>query len=124
MSTGFAAIRLRREAIQARSARAKPTIEGRLRDLSESMKRSARLIEQVNAELEIRAAAAQQLEREAKAAEALAEVNREQKEAIRLLFDAELEGAERRIRRDSVIIGVASFVAGIGATILVTLLLS
>ena len=105
------------------AARVPPTIERRLDDLSTSMRQSARLVEEVSAELELRAAAARQLEEDAKAAEALAALHKDQADAIRRMMDAELETVGRRIRRDSIVIGVASFVAGVGATVLVTLLL-
>jgi hypothetical protein len=86
------------------------------------MRLSARLVEQVSAELEARAATAKKLKEEAEAAETLASIHKEQAAAIQRLLDAELEGTARRIRRDSIIIGIASFVAGGGLTLLVTLL--
>jgi len=86
------------------------------------MRNSAKLVEQVSAELDARAATAKKLKEEAEAAEALAAINREQAEAIRRLMDTELEGTARRIRRDSIIIGIMSFIAGGGISFLVTLL--
>ena len=85
------------------------------------MRDSARLVEQVSAELDARAKTAKRLKEEAEAAEALAGIHKEQAEAIRRLMDAELEGAARRIRKDSIWIGIASFVAGGGITLIVTL---
>jgi len=86
------------------------------------MRESARLVEQVSAELDARAATAKRLEEEAKTAEALAALHKDQADAIRRMMDAELSTAARGIRRDSIIIGIASFVAGAGVTLLVTLL--
>lgn len=98
------------------------TLEDRLSQLSKSMQQSARLVEQVSAELDARAATARQLQKEAEDAEALAALHREQADAVRRMIDAELATATRRIRSDSIKIGIASFIAGGGLTLLVTLL--
>jgi predicted nucleic acid-binding Zn-ribbon protein len=106
------------------------TLEERLAELSDLMGRSSTLVEQVSAELEARAATAQRLRDEAKQAEELASINREQAEAIRRLMDAELaaklteNGAAIRkdVRKDTIRVGVGSFVAGGGLTLLITLL--
>ncbi len=100
------------------------TLEERLAELADLMIRSATLVEQASAELDARAATAQKLQEEAKQAEELASVNREQAEAIRKLVDAELaerltdNGAAIRkdVRRDAIRIGLGSFVAGDGLT--------
>lgn len=42
---------------------------------------------------------------------------------MRRLVDASMATAEKRIRKDSIVIGIASFVAGVGATVVVTLLI-
>jgi len=90
------------------------------------MRKSGRLVEQVPAELEAWAITARKLEEQAKAAEALAALNKDQADAVRRLVGAELAEAGKRIRRDShrdsMIIGIASFVAGGGVTYLITLL--
>jgi methyl-accepting chemotaxis protein len=98
------------------------TLEERLDELSKSMRDSARLVEQVSAELEARAATARQLTKDAETAEALAGLHKQQAEAVRRMMDAELAGATRRIRSDSIKIGIGSFVAGGGLTFAVTLL--
>lgn len=84
------------------------------------MRQSARLVEQVSAELDARAAAARRLNEEAETAKALAELHKEQANAVRRMLDAELKTAARGIRRDSIIIGFASFVAGGGVSFFVT----
>jgi len=104
------------------AARSQETLEERLRELSTSMNNSARIVEQVSAELEARAATAMRLQEEAKQAEALAALNQEQADAIRRLLGAEMAGEARRIRRDSITIGIMSFVAGGGVSLLITLL--
>jgi hypothetical protein len=86
------------------------------------MRQSARLVEQVSAELDARAATVRQLQEDAEAAEALAALHKDQADAVRRMIDAELGGSEKRIRRDSIVIGMFSFIAGVGATIVVTLL--
>jgi len=86
------------------------------------MRNSARLVEQVSSELEARAATAKRLKEEAETAEALAGLHKDQAEAVRRMLDAELVTTARRIRSDSIKIGVASFVAGGGLTFVVTLL--
>ena len=69
-----------------------------------------------------RAATAQRLKEEAETAEALAGLHKEQADAVRRMMDTQLATAERRIRMDSIRIGIASFVAGGGVTFAVTLL--
>jgi hypothetical protein len=98
------------------------SVEERLDELSRSMQESAQVVTQISAELEARAMAAKQLQEDAKAAEALAGMHKEQAEAIRRLMDAEFAASERRIRRDSLIVGIGSFIAGGGVSYLLTLL--
>jgi methyl-accepting chemotaxis protein len=98
------------------------TVEERLDELSKSMRRHAQLVTQISAELEARALNAKQLQQDAKAAEALAGIHKEQADAIRQLMDSELACSERRIRRDALIVGISSFIAGGGVSYLVTLL--
>jgi len=97
------------------------TLEGRLDELSASMRKSAQLVQQVSAELDARAATARQLKEEAEAAQAIAALHKEQADAIRKMMDVELANSVRRIRSDSIKIGVASFVAGGGVSFVVTL---
>jgi hypothetical protein len=84
------------------------------------MRQSARLVEQVSAELDARAATARRLQKKAEDAEALAALHREQSDEVRRMIDAELATATRRIRSDSIKIGIASFIAGGDLTLLVT----
>lgn len=94
------------------------------------MGRSSILVEQVSAELEARVATAQKLQEEARQAEELASINREQAEAIRRLMNADLAATlkandvaiRKDIRKDAIRIGVGSFFAGGGLTLLITLL--
>lgn len=90
------------------------------------MVRAAGLMAAVTAEMGARAAMAESLKREAETAEAAAAIHREQAEAIRKMLDAELavsaSDLRKDVRRDSYRIGIASFVAGGGLTLLITLL--
>jgi hypothetical protein len=98
------------------------TLEERLAELSKSMRDSARLVEEVSAELEARAATARQLKEEAETAEAIVGLHKEQTEAVRKMMDRELTKTVHSIRADSVKIGIASFVAGGGLTYAFTFL--
>jgi HEAT repeat protein len=121
-ATVFAGLGLRRSARPSEEIVSQKTLEDRLEELSKSMRNSAKIVEQVSAELDVRAATAKKLKEEADAAQALAEVNKDQVDAIRRLMDTELEGTARRIRRDSIVIGIASFITGGGISFLITLL--
>jgi flagellar motility protein MotE (MotC chaperone) len=110
----------RRVHAETSEATADKTLEERLDELAESMRRSARLVEEVTSELDARAATAKRLKEEAETAKALADLHREHTEAVRRMLDAELGGATRRIRRDSITIGIASFIAGGGVTFAIT----
>jgi hypothetical protein len=86
------------------------------------MRVSARLVQQVSAELDARAATAKRLKDEAQTAEAAASLHREQAESISQMPEAQLPGQRRGIRVDTILIALASFVAGGAATCMVTLL--
>jgi hypothetical protein len=100
----------------------KKTLEQRLDELSASMRASAQIVHQVSTELDARAATAKRLRDEARTAEAISRLHREESEAVRRMLDAQLETVARKIHSDSVRIGIASFVAGSGVTVLITLL--
>jgi hypothetical protein len=97
-------------------------LEQRLDDLANSMKESARLVEQISAELAAQAASARQLKEEAETAEAIARLHKEETAAIQRLLDTQLEGAARRIRGDSIKLSIIFFFAGSVVTYAVTLL--
>jgi uncharacterized membrane protein YfcA len=101
---------------------AQVTLEDKLTSLSKSMRQSAKLVEEVSAELDAREATARRLQQEAQDAEALAALHRDQTEAVRRLLDTELVGQRKGIRKDAIIVGIFSFVLGVGGTLLVTLL--
>jgi hypothetical protein len=87
-------------------------LEQQLDDLADSMRKSARLVEQISTELDARAATARRLKEEAETAEAVARLHKEETAAIQRMLDTQLEGAARRIRGDSIKISIASFLAG------------
>jgi methyl-accepting chemotaxis protein len=107
--------------VEAR-VRPAPSLDERLDRMANSIRSSARLVEEMSAELEVRAAAARELEEKAKEAEALAALNKDQADAVQRLVDASVGNARKGIRRDSIVIGIGSFVAGAGVSLLVTLL--
>jgi t-SNARE complex subunit (syntaxin) len=98
------------------------TLEERLDELSQSMQESAELMEEVQAELDARAALVKKLKEEAQDAEALAVLPREQVEATRRMMDSQLDGTVRGIRKNNILIGIVSFAAGGCVTLVVTIL--
>jgi hypothetical protein len=112
----------RRTAVSAAATAAQTILEQRLEELSASMRSSAQIMQQISTELEARAATAQRLKQEAETAEAISALHKERSEAVSRMLHAQLETATRGIRRDSIRIGVLSFVGGAGVTLLVTLL--
>lgn len=98
------------------------TLEQRLDDLAASMRDSAQIVQQVSAELGARAATAKRLREEAETAEALSRLHKEESDAVGRMLHAQLEGATREIRRDSIKFGIVWFVSGAAASFLVTLL--
>lgn len=117
-----AGIRTKKTIDSIKQAASEATVEGRLDQLSKAMSESARLVEQVSAELDTRAATARRMKAEAESAEALAALHKDQANAVRNLVNTELATATRSIRSDSIKIGIGSFFAGGGLTVLVTLL--
>jgi hypothetical protein len=106
----------------ARLAASPKALEQRLGDLAASMRESARLVEQISAELDARATTARRLKEEAETAEAITRLHRDETAAIQRMLDTQLEEAARRIRSDSIKISIVSFFAGGAVTFAVTLL--
>jgi hypothetical protein len=100
----------------------KRPLEQRLGELSDSMRSSAQMVQEISAELDARVTTAKRLKEEAETAEAISRLHKEESEAVRRMLDAQLETVAHKIRSDSIRISVASFVAGAGVTYLVTLL--
>lgn len=98
------------------------TLEQQLGQLADSMRASARLVQQVSAELDARAATAKRLKEEVQTAEAAASLHKEQAEAISRMLEAQLSGQRRGTRMDTILITIASAFAGAAATYMVTLL--
>jgi hypothetical protein len=97
------------------------TLEQRIQALAETMRSSARLVEQVTAEIETRAATAERLRDEAQAAEQLAQLSKAERDAVARLVRAEVSDQNRRSTRLSFVASVLFFVAGVAATVAVTL---
>jgi VIT1/CCC1 family predicted Fe2+/Mn2+ transporter len=79
------------------------------------------LVEQVTAEIEARAATAERLKDEAQAAEQLAQLSKAERDAVARLVRAEVSDENRRSTRLSVVTSALFFVAGVAATVAVTL---
>jgi septal ring factor EnvC (AmiA/AmiB activator) len=109
-------------ATEAENRIAQTTLEDRLDELAESMRESARLVEQVESELEARAATARSLQENVEDAKAFLALHPEAEDAIHRMLGAELVTQAKGIRRDAIIIGCASFVFGVLGTVVVTLL--
>ncbi len=98
-----------------------PTLEERLKDLGQTMRTSAELLTTVQAEIEARAARAERLAEEVQTAERLAELNKAERDAVARLVRAEIAGESKRSARRDLLINGLFFVAGIAASVAVTL---
>ena len=90
------------------------------------MQESARLVEQVTADLDARAVTARRLQEEAEQAKAVAALNKEQAEAVQRLIRSEmsdeLAAKDRRNFRDNIRLAVISLIAGGLISLVITLL--
>jgi uncharacterized protein YicC (UPF0701 family) len=100
----------------------KASLEERLSELGDNLRDSARLLTEVEAEIEARAARAERLKREADDAERLAALAASERDAVARLVRAEIGAEGRRSLRRGLLINLLFFVAGILASIAVTLL--
>jgi TolA-binding protein len=105
-----------------RSSSTEITLEQRIQALAETMRSSARLVEQVTAEIEARAATAERLRDEAQAAEQLAQLSKAERDAVARLVRAEVSDQNRKSTRLSFVASALFFVAGVAATVAVALL--
>jgi hypothetical protein len=113
-------------AVEAHEAPEPDSLERKIGLLLDSMRQSATLVEQVSAELDARALAVRRLQEDANQARVLAEMNKEQAQAVQRIIQSgmgsQLSATRREIFRDSVRLAVISFFAGGLITLLVTLL--
>jgi CHASE1-domain containing sensor protein len=110
----------------ARSRTAEPkiaTLEDRLEELGCTMRSAARLLNQVEAEIQARSASAERLKEEAQAAENLVKLNQAQRDAIAKLVRNEIGAETKKATRQSYIASALFFIAGVAATITITLLI-
>lgn len=122
IATGIAGEQLRRSLrTRSRQDSAEVTLEQRLEALARTMRQSSRLLEQVTAELEVRATAAERLRRDAATAEQVAKLNQAERDAVAHLLRAELTTEARRSTRVAILTGLLFFVGGVAATVGVTL---
>jgi TolA-binding protein len=121
VSAVVAAAAQRRFLSMGTSSSTEITLEERIQALAETMRASGRLVEQVTAEIEARAATAERLKDEAQAAEQLAQLSKAERDAVARLVRAEVSDENRRSTRLSVVTSALFFVAGVAATVAVTL---
>jgi hypothetical protein len=98
-----------------------PTLEERIQSLSNVMAESAKLLEQVTAEIELRATFAKEKKEEADVAIAAATLNQDQLQALQRVVRTEVSTESNRGIRAALLVGVFSFILGIAATILIAL---
>lgn len=104
------------------------SLEDRLSDLGDLMRSSARVLEEVQAEIQARIALAEKAKRDAEEAEQLAQLNEAQRAALARLVRAEVSGeiasGGRRSFWLGVVVNFIFFAAGAGVTALLTVWLS
>ena len=93
----------------------------RLELLANSMRESAEQAQEASAELDAQAKLARRLQQDADRARELAALRKDQVNAIRQVLGQELDTSRRLIRRDTIVVGIAFFIAGVCATLAVTL---
>ncbi|HEX6472198.1 MAG TPA: hypothetical protein VF069_24105 [Streptosporangiaceae bacterium] len=102
---------------------AEVTLEDRLKELGDSARQSARLLAEVEAEIDARAARAARLKRDAEDAEHILALTEQERHAVARLVRAEVGAEGRRNFRQGLWINLLFFVAGVLASIAVTLLI-
>ena len=93
----------------------------RLARLGSTMQESAQLLEQVSGEIEARSAAAAQLQKEAQEAEQLAKLNQAERDAVVRAVRAEIVSESKKSARQGLWANLLFFIAGVAASIAVTL---
>lgn len=97
------------------------SLEVRLARLGSTMQESAQLLEQVSGEIEARSAAAAQLQKEAQEAEQLAKLNQAERDAVVRAVRAEIVSESKKSARQGLWANLLFFIAGVAASIAVTL---
>ncbi len=97
------------------------SLEARLTALGETMRASARLLEEISAEMDARLVAAERLKTESQAAERLAELNEAQRQAVARLVRAEVSTEGKKSFRQGLLANFLFFLAGVFASIATTL---
>jgi CHASE3 domain sensor protein len=93
----------------------------RLEKLADSMRESAEQAQEASTELDAQAKLARRLQQDADSARELAALRNAQVDAIRQVLGQELDSSRKLIRRDTILVGIFFFIAGVGATLAVTL---
>jgi hypothetical protein len=104
-----------------KAAPAEPSLEERIQSLSGVMAESASLLEQITADIELRAVFAKEKKEEADLAIAAASLNHEQLQALQRVVRTEVSSEGNKGIRAGLLIAIFSFILGVAATVLVTL---
>jgi arginyl-tRNA synthetase len=94
-----------------------PTIESRIAQLQRNLAASSKLIEEINAEFELQAATAERIKGEAQENRRLAALHEEEAEAVRLVVERTIEGAQSKAARIGVRQQWLFFLAGLLAAV-------
>lgn len=97
------------------------SLEERIEELSGVMAQSARLLEEITAEINIRAEFARQKKEEAEDAIAAATIHQDQLAVIQRAIRREVVQESNRGIRASIVLGIASFILGAAVSVLITL---
>lgn len=95
------------------------TLERRLEELAESMRRSSQLVEEVEAALTVRRAAVEQLQADAAVAQEIASLNQEQRDAVELLLRGTVAREGRKTFWLGALVNLIFFAAGAAVTLLI-----
>ncbi|WP_134121767.1 hypothetical protein [Kribbella kalugense] len=99
------------------------TLEARISRLQNQMRSSAELIEQITAEMEVRAATAASLKAEAEQAQQLASLHQEQQDAVMRAVRAEIGAEGKNAARQNLKANILFFLAGVLVSVAIQLVI-
>lgn len=104
-----------------RKSRESPTLEQRISELSASLVSASGVVAEIEEEVRARQELVERLKGDAERAETLASLHSEEVDAVAQTLRAELAWLDRRSLKSNLLIGSASFVLGIVASVLVNM---
>jgi hypothetical protein len=99
------------------------TLEDQIDRLQDQMKSSAQLIEQISAEMEVRAKTAASLKAEAEQAQQLASLHREQQDAVMRAVRAEMAAESKKSARQNLKANLLFFLGGVLVSVAIQLVI-